>query len=52
MPSTTHDLTRHQSPWRAVVEGVVAFILLASILGGLAAAATLGVLRVVGTLVP
>ncbi len=52
MPSTAHDLTSQPSPWRAVVEGVVAFLLLASLVGGLAAAATWGVLRAVGTLVP
>jgi hypothetical protein len=52
MPSTAHDLTSQPSPWRAVVEGVVAFLLLASLAGGLAAAATWGVLQAVGTLVP
>jgi len=52
MPSTTHDLTRHPSPWRAVVEGVLAFVVLATLVGALAAAATYGVLRAVGTLVP
>jgi hypothetical protein len=49
MPSTPHDLSSHT--WRAVVEGVVAVVLLVSLVGGLAGAATWGLLRAVGALV-
>ena len=37
MPSISHDLANR--PWRAVVEGVAAFLVLASLAGALAAAA-------------
>jgi hypothetical protein len=50
MPSISHDLTNR--PWRTVVEGVAAFIVLASLVGGLAAAATWGLVQAVGALVP
>ena len=49
MPSMSHDLTSR--PWRAVVEGVAAFVVLASLVGALAAAATWGVVQAVGALV-
>lgn len=50
MPSISHELTNR--PWRAVVEGVAAFLVLASLAGALAAAATWGVVQAVGALVP
>ncbi|WP_432479485.1 hypothetical protein [Nocardioides sp. GXQ0305] len=52
MQSTSHELSSQASPWRAVVGGVVAVILLVSLFGGLAAAATLGVLRAFSLLMP
>ena len=52
MPSSSQRLTSQPAPWRVVAEGVLAVVLLTSLVGGLAGAATWGVLRAIGVLMP
>ena len=52
MPSPSQPVISHPSAWRAIAGGIVAVVILTSIVGGLAAAATWGVLRAIGVLMP
>ena len=51
MPSTSQRMIS-PSPRRAIAGGVVAVVILTSIVGGLAGAATWGVLQAIGVLMP